>query len=127
MSIEAWVCVAGILLSAVVAKDVAIHYAALLLANLALVSGQLYDSTVIALVFAMIALVDAWLGFWYGRPVWFVSAAIAGLVSFEQLLNLDTLLNNLIYADACITAWLLIILATEWRKWANSKRLSSLP
>lgn len=127
MSIEAWVCVSGILLSVVVARDIAIHYAALLLANLALVSGQLYDSTVIAMVFAMVALVDAWLGFWCGRPVWFVSAAIAGLVSFEQLLNLDTLLNNLIYADACITAWLLIILATEWRKWANSKRLSSSP
>lgn len=125
MSIEAWVCVAGILLSVVVARDITIHYAALLLANLALVSGHLYDSTVIAMVFAMIALVDAWLGFWYGRPAWFVSAAIAALVSFEQLLNLDTLLNNLIYADACITAWLLIILATEWRKWANSKRLSS--
>ena len=120
-------CVAGILLSVVVAKDIAIHYAALLLANLALVSGQIYDSTIIALVFALIALVDAWLGFWYGRTVWFVSATIAGLVTFEQLLNLDTLLNNLIYADACITAWLLIILAMEWRTWASSKRLSSLP
>ena len=127
MSVEAWACVVGILISAVVAKDIAIHYAALLLANLVLVSGQLYDSTIVALVFAMIALVDAWLVFWYGRTVWFVSAAIAGLVAFEQLLNLDTLLNNLIYADACITAWLLIILAMEWRKWANSKRLSSLP
>lgn len=127
MSIEAWVCVAGILLSVVVAKDVAIHYAALLLANLALVSGHLYDSTLIALVFALIALVDAWLGFWYGRTVWFVSAAVAGLVAFEQLLNLDTLLTNLIYADAALTAWIIIILAMEWRKWANSKRLSSSP
>jgi hypothetical protein len=127
MSIEAWVCVAGILLSVVVARDIAIHYAALMIANLALVSGQLYDSTIIALVFVLIALVDSWLGFWYGRTVWFVSAAIAALVSFEQLLNLDTLLTNLVYADACITAWIIIILATEWRKWANSKRLSSSP
>lgn len=125
MSIEAWVCVSGILLSVVVARDIAIHYASLLLANLALVSGQLYDSTVIAMVFAMIALVDSWLGFFYGRPVWFVSGSIAAFVAFEQLLNLDTLLNNLIYADACITAWVLIILAMEWRKWANSKRLLS--
>ena len=123
MSIEAWVCVAGILLSVVVARDITIHYVALLLANLALVSGQLYDSTVISLVFAMIALVDSFLGFFYGRTVWFVSGSIAALVSFEQLLNLDTLLNNLIYADACITAWLLIILAQEWRSWAKLKRL----
>ena len=126
MSIEAWVCVAGILLSVVVARDITIHYVALLLANLALISGQLYDSTIIALVFALIALVDAWLGLWYDRTVWFVSAAIAALVSFEQLLNLDTLLTNLVYADACITAWIIIILAMEWRNWANSKRLSSL-
>lgn len=126
MSIEAWACVAGILLSVVVARDITIHYVALLLANLALISDQLYDSTIIALVFALIALVDAWLGLWYGRKVWFVSAAIAALVSFEQLLNLDTLLTNLVYADACITAWIIIILAMEWRNWANSKRLSSL-
>lgn len=127
MSIEAWVCVAGILLSVVVAKDVAIHYSALLLANLALVSGQLYDSTVIAMVFALIAITDSLLGFIYGRTVWFISGSIAALVAFEQLLNLDTLLNNLIYADALITAWLIIILAMEWRAWAKSKRLSSLP
>jgi hypothetical protein len=127
MSIEAWVCVAGILLSVVVARDIAIHYSALLIANLALTTGYVYDSTLIALVFGMIALVDSFLGLIYGRTVFLVSAAIAGMVSFEQLLNLDTLLNNLIYADACITAWIIIILAMEWRNWANSKRLSSSP
>lgn len=127
MSIEALACVAGILLSAVVARDIAIHYTMLLIANLALTSGQLYDSTIIALVFASVAVVDMWLGLAYGRTVLLVSAAVTSLVAFEQLLNLDTLLNNLIYADACITAWIIIVLAMEWRTWANSKRLSSSP
>ena len=127
MSIEVWVCIAGALLSIAVAKDIAVHYFALLLANLALSPEYIYDSTLIALVFASIAMVDAFLGFFYGRLVWFVSSALATMVSFEQLLNLDTLLNNLIYADALITAWLIIILAMEWRTWAKSKRLSSLP
>lgn len=114
-------------MSIAVARDIAIHYAVLLLANLALVSGQLYDSTLIALVFALVAMADATLALFYGRMVWLASAGIAALVSFEQLLNLDTLLSKLIYADACITAWIIIILAMEWRKWANSKRLSSSP
>lgn len=124
MSIEAWACVAGIVLSFIVAKDIAIHYSVLLAANLTLQSGGLYDSTVIAVVFAMVALADLWLGLSTGRLVWIASAALAAVVSFEQLLNLDTLLNNLIYADACITAWIIIILAMEWREWAKSKRLS---
>lgn len=125
MSIEAIFCAVALILAYPVAKDISAHYVVMLLANLVLTDGYAYDSTLIAIVFTVIAIVDSLLGLYYGRIVLLVSAALSILVAFEQLLNLDTLLTNLVYADAAITAWIIIVLAMEWRKWARSRRLSS--
>jgi hypothetical protein len=120
---EAAFCLVMLLVAYPVAKDISAYYCILLLANLALPSGSAHDSTLIALVFTLIALGSAYLSIAYHRLVLLVSALVAACVAFEQLLNLDTLLNNLAYVDAGLTAWLLIVVAMEWRKWAKSRHL----
>jgi hypothetical protein len=88
-------------------------------------SGGLYDSTYLAMVFGMLALADTVIGLYSGRVVLFFTACTSLLLSFEQLLNLDTLLSNLVYVDAGLTAWIALELAKEWRLWWKSKRLSA--
>jgi hypothetical protein len=120
---EAAFCLVMLLVAFPVAKDISAYYCILLLANLALPSGSAHDSTLIALVFTVIALGSAYLAITYHRLVLLVSAIVAASVAFEQLLNLDTLLDKLAYVDVGITAWLLIVVAMEWRKWAKSRHL----
>ena len=104
-----------------VANDISAYYCILLLSNLALPSGLSHDSTLIALVFTFIALGSTYLAITYQRIVLMVSAIVAVCVAFEQLLNLDTLLSNLAYVDAGLTAWVSIIVVMEWRKWAKQR------
>jgi hypothetical protein len=120
---EAAFCLVMLFVAYPVAKDISAHYCIMLLANLALPSGYTYDSTLIAIVFAAVALANAYLAITYHRLVLLASAIVAACVAFEQLLNLDTLLSNLAYVDAGLAAWVLIIVVMEWRKWAKSRHL----
>lgn len=125
MTFESWWCVAGIILSFVVAKDICLHYCAFLVGNLVMISSGLYDSTYLAIGFALLALADAVIGLYSGRVVLLCSAVVSIMLAFEQLANLDTLLSNMVYVDACLTAWIALILAKEWRSWWALKRLYS--
>lgn len=118
---EAAFCLIMILVAFPVAKDISAYYCILLLSNLALPSGLTHDSTLIALVFTFIALGSTYLAITYHRIVLMVPAIVAVCVAFEQLLNLDTLLSNLAYVDAGLTAWVSIIVFVEWRKWAQQR------
>ena len=118
---EAAFCLVMLVVAYPVARDISAYYCILLLSNLALPSGLTHDSTLIALVFALIALGSAYLTITYHRLVLLVSAIVAACVALEQLLNLDTLLTNLAYVDAGLTAWLIIIVVMEWRKWAQQR------
>ena len=120
---EAAFCLVMLFVAYPVAKDISAYYCILLLANLALPPGSSHDSTLIALVFTLIALGSTYLAITCQRIVLMVSALVAACVAFEQLLNLDTLLSNLAYVDAGLTAWLLIVVAMEWRKWAKLRHL----
>ena len=108
-----------------VAKDICLHYCAFLVGNLVMLSSGLYDSAYLAIGFALLALADTVIGLYSGRVVLLCTAAVSILLAFEQLANLDTLLSNMVYVDACITAWIAIILAKEWRSWWALKRLYS--
>ena len=118
---EAAFCLFMLVLAHPVAKDISAYYGILLLSNLALPSGLNHDSTLIALVFAFIALGSAYLAITYHRLVMVVSAIVAACVALEQLMNADTLLTNLAYLDAGLTAWVLINVVMEWRKWAQQR------
>jgi len=114
-------CLVMLVVAFPVARDVSAYYGILLLSNLALPSGLNHDSTLIALVFAFIALGSAYLAITYHRLVLLVSAIVAACVALEQLMNADTLLTNLAYVDAGLTAWVLIIVVIGWRKWVQQK------
>jgi len=118
---ESAFCLVMILAAFPVARDISVYYCILLLSNLALPSGLTHDSTLIALVFAFIALGSTYLAITYHRLVLMVSAIVAACVAFEQLLNADTLLTNLAYVDEGLTAWVLIIVVIGWRKWLRQK------
>jgi hypothetical protein len=118
---EAAFCLVMLVVAYPVAKDISAYYCILLLSNLALPSGFIHDSTLIALVFTLIALGSTYLAITYQRIVLMVSAVVAVCVAFEQLLNADTLLTYLAYVDAGLTAWLIIIVFMEWRKWARQR------
>jgi len=118
---EAAFCLFMLVVAYPVARDVSYYHCILLLSNLALPSGLNHDSTLIALVFAFIALGSAYLAITYHRLVLLVSAIVAACVALEQLMNADTLLTNLAYVDAGLTAWLIISVVIGWRKWAQQK------
>jgi hypothetical protein len=118
---EAAFCLVMLLAAYPVAKDISAYYCILLLSNLALPPELTHDSTLIALVFTFIALGSTYLAITYQRIVLMVSSVVAVCVAFEQLLNADTLLTYLAYVDAGITAWLIIIVFVEWRKWAKQR------
>ena len=90
-----------------------------------MLSSGLYDSTYLAIGFALLALADTVIGLYSGRVVLLCTAAVSILLAFEQLANLDTLLSNMVDADACLTALIALILAKEWRGWWALKRLYS--
>jgi hypothetical protein len=118
---EAAFCLVMLVVAFPVARDISAYHCILLLSNLALPSGFTHDSTLIALVFTLIALGSTYLAITYHRLVMLVSAIVAACVAFEQLLNLDTLLTYLAYVDAGLTAWVSIIVFVEWRKWAKQR------
>ena len=118
---EAAFCLFMLVVAYPVARDISIYYCILLLSNLALPSGLTHDSTLIALVFTFIALGSAYLAITYHRLVMVVSAIVAACVALEQLTNTDTLLSNIAYVDAGLTAWLIINVVMEWRKWAKQR------
>jgi len=118
---EAAFCLVMLVVAYPVAKDISAYYCILLLSNLALPSGFTHDSTLIAMVFTFIALGSTYLAITCHRLVLLASAIVAACVALEQLLNVDTLLTYLAYADAWLTAWALIIVFVEWRKWAQQR------
>jgi hypothetical protein len=118
---EAAFCLVMLVVAFPVARDISAYHCILLLSNLALPSGCTHDSTLIALVFTLIALGSTYLAITYHRLVMLVSAIVAACVAFEQLVNLDTLLTYLAYVDAGLTAWVSIIVFVEWRKWAKQR------
>lgn len=122
MTWDAWACVAGIVLSFVVAKDICLHYVAFLLGNLAMQSAGLYDSTYLAIGFGLLGLADTMIGLYSGRIVLLCTATVSIMLAFEQLANLDTLLSHMAYVDACLTAWIALVLAKEWHNWWALKR-----
>ena len=110
------------MLSFVVAKDICLHYVVFLLGNLAMQSAGLYDSTYLAIGFGLLGLADTMIGLYSGRIVLLCTATVSIMLSFEQLMNLDTLLSHMVYVDACLTAWIALVLAKEWRNWWALKR-----
>lgn len=122
--VEFYLCILAALIAWPVARDVSVRY--ILFAVMAAWIGQdtYWDATALAMIFAAYALIDCLVGMWKSRLVFFVSSFAWVMLSVESMMLIDYMLNNLVYIDAIINAWLVIIIAREWKHWMDIKRSS---
>jgi hypothetical protein len=126
LPVEFDLCMLAALVAWPVAKDIALRY--FIFAGMAIVVGHdlTWDATAVSMIFAAYAMIDCMVGMLRNRLVFFVSSFCWVILSVESMMLIDYMLNNLVYIDAIINAWLALIIAREWKEWRHTKRLSSL-
>lgn len=119
---EVFLCLLAALIAWPVAKDIGVRY--LIFAPIALLIEQheVWDATAISMMFASYALIDCLVGLLKNRLVFFVSSFCWMALSVESMMLIDYMLNNLVYIDAIINAWLALIIAREWETWRHTRR-----
>jgi len=124
LPVDFYLCLLAALIAWPVAKDISLRYAVFAPVTFLIDQHPYWDATAISMMFATYALIDCMIGMWKSRLVFFVSSFVWVVVSVESLMLLDYTLNNLVYIDAIINAWLVIIIAREWKHWMDIKRSS---
>lgn len=121
MSIELILCIAFMLVSMPASKSVSAHYLAFALANIALAGYEIADSSILAMMFAVLAATDAALVVAGGRKVLLVSAAASAALCFESMLNMDWLLSHSTYISAAVNAVIAASLVKGYWIWTHGK------
>lgn len=122
MTIELALCIAFMLASAPVAKELMFHYAGFALVNLAFIGFALADSSILAVSFLYLTIMDIVLSAAYRSK----ALAFCGLASFmlycEQLMNGDWLLSHALYLSLATNCTIGVCLIREYLAWMHGKR-----
>lgn len=121
MTIELMLCIAFLLAALPVSKSIAIHYLAFTLANLALSGIGSADSSLLAMLFATLAMFDAVLVLAGGRKVLLLSAAASSSLCIESIMNMDWLLSHVTTVSVIVNATIAVYLAKRYWVWTNGR------
>lgn len=121
MTIELAFCIFLALLVYPVSKSISVHYVLFALANLAFVGASQADSSLLAMVFALLAIGDMVLGTLAKRYVLLFVASVSSLLCIEQVANQDFLLNYITEISIITNAAILASLAAEYWAWMRGK------
>lgn len=121
MSIELILCLLFMLVALPVSKSIAVHYLVFAAVNVAALGIESVDSSALSLMFASLAIADAFLIISGGRLVLLSSAIASVLLCIESIANMDWLLSQVTYVSAAVNAVIAANLAKEYLKWTNGK------
>lgn len=121
MTIELILCAVFMLAASRFSHAIAIHYGAFFGVNLFFLGYEFADSSLLAVVFALLAIIDTLLATYGKRPVLFVSAAVCLALSFESIGNGDWLLNHSVYLSIATNALIIGSLVKEYAAWMRGR------
>ena len=121
MTIELALCILFAVLALPMSKSIAAHYVLFAGANLSLLGHEYADTSILALVFVLLAVADAMIFMWGGRAILLLSAAASAALAIESMLGMDWLLTRVTYLSAVVNAAFAIYLAREYWIWTNGK------
>lgn len=121
MSIELTLCVVFMLAALPVSKSIAAHFLMLAAINVAALGVGSADSSLLAMVFAVLAMFDAALVLTGGRKILLLSAATSAALCFESIMNMDWMLNHIAAVSALVNAAIAANLAREYGIWTHGK------
>lgn len=121
MTFELIACALLMLATFPVAKTVGLHYMAFFGVNLFFLGYECADSSLLAMVFALLCIIDTLLAIYGRRPVLLVSAAASLALSFESIGNGDWLLNNSTYLSIATNAVIMGSLIKEYVAWMHGR------
>ena len=121
MNIELMLCIAFLLAALPVSKSIAAHYLGFTLANVALGGISSADSSLLAMLFATLAMFDAVLVLSGGRKVLLLAAATSAALCIESIMNADWLLSHVTTVSVIVNAAIAVSLAKGYRVWTNGR------
>ncbi len=126
MTFELLACLALMIVAMPLSRDIAAHFAMFALANVMLLGVEYADGSVLAMMFAALAIGDFLLASIKKRASLYLSAVVMVALSFESVNNGDLLLSNAIYLSALINGCICIGMYKELSAWmaGRSQRLS---
>lgn len=121
MSIELMLCVAFGVAALPVSRSIAAHYAVFAITNAAMAGHEYADASLLAALFVLLAIGDAFLVIAGGRSILLLSAAISAALAIDSMLNQSYLLDQVTYISAALNAVFGLYLAREYRGWMRSR------
>lgn len=121
MTIELILCVALMLIISPVSKSVSAHYGIFAGANFAMLGVQEVDSSLLVVMFTILAIADSCLVLAGGRIVLLVSAAASFALALESTINQDWLLSHVSFISIAVNALIVACMAKEYWVWMNGK------
>ena len=119
--IELVLCALFAYLALPVSKSVTAHYLALVFVNLAFLGVTEADSSILAVTFGGLAVIDCLLILMGGRMVLIVPALASFLLCIESIANQDWLLSHVTYLSAVVNSAIAACLAKEYWAWMRGR------
>lgn len=121
MTYELIACAILMMAALPVSKVIAGHYAAFFCVNLAFLGYEFADASLLAMVFAVLAVIDTLLANNSGKASLYVSAAASLALSFESIGNGDWLLSHSTYLSIATNALIIGSLVKEYAAWIRGR------
>lgn len=121
MTAELGLCLMFMVVALPASRSIAAHYLVFAVANLATLGVTEMDSSILSMMFVVLAVADAVLFLYGGRAVLLISAAASSALAIESMLNMDWLLNNVANLSAAINAIIAANLIQGYLHWTHGK------
>lgn len=122
MTIELALCLIMMFVAMPFSKSIAAHYFVFAIMSTAFIGVTEVDATLLAIVFALMAVADTVLVMAGGRMILLVTALTSAMLAFESIANQDWLLSQVTYISAITNALIVACIAKEYRAWMRGKR-----
>lgn len=121
MTIELVLCLVCAMIALPVSTSIMFHYMVFAAMNFVFLGYDYADSSLLALVFGLVAAVDVILVIFGGRVVLLFPAVTMLALSFESIGNGDWLLNHSVYLSIATNAVILGTLIREYMAWMRGR------
>lgn len=121
MTAELGLCLFFLVVAIPVSRSIAAHYLLLVAVNIALLGFSSADTSLLAVLFVSLAIADALLFMWGGRPILLMTAAVSAILAIESMLNMDYLLTNIVTINAAVNAIIAANLVKGYLHWTHRK------
>lgn len=117
MSIELILCAILMLITFPISSAIGLHFGAMFGLNLFFLGYTEADQSLLAICFAVIAVIDVILSHFSGRSILLLSALAMLALSLEAIGNGDWLLSHSTALSIAVNATIIVSLAKEFRAW----------